>query len=322
MASVRPSTAIVAVAGSGRSGTSLFATLLQRLGAHIPQPEVHANSSNPLGFGEPRWAVEFHESLLARSRVDAQDPRPEAWSLTRGCANGPRPRSQLRSWLSTESLHGPLVVVKDPRLAWFLPLYRSVTADMGARLVVATVVRTPAEAVDSRLRAYGPRFSPTALTAGWINMMLGTEIVSRDLPRAVVTYEGLMGDWVAAFQQVDQRLGLGLVEAASEQQWETAGALIEHRLRRASPQWGDLPVPMVLRELADDTYSAMARMSNLEGGDSAEVRAGLDELRATYDSYVTECGEVLSLSGDVVMRSAMRSTVKRFYLKARRRLPG
>ena len=56
---------ILLVAGSGRSGTSLFTGLTGELGFHIPKPEVKANKSNPRGFGEPRWAVDFHNELLA-----------------------------------------------------------------------------------------------------------------------------------------------------------------------------------------------------------------------------------------------------------------
>ena len=40
---------ILVVAGSGRSGTSLFTGLTSRLGLHVPKPEVKSNRSNPTG---------------------------------------------------------------------------------------------------------------------------------------------------------------------------------------------------------------------------------------------------------------------------------
>jgi hypothetical protein len=49
---------MLVVAGSGRSGTSLFTGLTGRLGVHIPKPEVSANRSNPRSFGEPLWLVD------------------------------------------------------------------------------------------------------------------------------------------------------------------------------------------------------------------------------------------------------------------------
>ena len=59
---------VVLVAGSGRSGTSLMAGILKHMGMHVPEPEVVADTTNPRGFGEPRWVVDFHETLLKRTR--------------------------------------------------------------------------------------------------------------------------------------------------------------------------------------------------------------------------------------------------------------
>ncbi len=80
---------MLVVAGSGRSGTSLFTGLTGRLGVHIPKPEVSANRSNPRGFGEPRWLVDYHNELLSMVDVAIEDGRPEAWELTDKVAEQP-----------------------------------------------------------------------------------------------------------------------------------------------------------------------------------------------------------------------------------------
>ena len=59
---------LMLVVGSGRSGTSLFTGIMQRLGFHVPQPEVTADSTNPRGFAEPKWVVDFHTALLGAGR--------------------------------------------------------------------------------------------------------------------------------------------------------------------------------------------------------------------------------------------------------------
>ena len=64
------------VAGSGRSGTSLFSGVLQRLGYHVPQPEVPADPTNPRGFAESQWVVDFHTRLLRAAGVQVSDARP------------------------------------------------------------------------------------------------------------------------------------------------------------------------------------------------------------------------------------------------------
>jgi hypothetical protein len=67
---------LLLVVGVGRSGTSLMAGMLGQMGFHLPQPEVQANDTNPRGFGEPRWVVDFHHKLLRRRRVTVNDSRP------------------------------------------------------------------------------------------------------------------------------------------------------------------------------------------------------------------------------------------------------
>ena len=90
---------MLVVAGSGRSGTSLFTGLTGRLGVHIPKPEVSANRSNPRGFGEPRWLVDYHNELLALVDVAIEDGRPEAWELTDKVAERPELLDRLVTWL-------------------------------------------------------------------------------------------------------------------------------------------------------------------------------------------------------------------------------
>src|SRR5262245_1295555 len=51
---------LMLVVGSGRSGTSLFTGVMQRLGFYVPEPEVVADETNPTGFGEPQWVVDLH----------------------------------------------------------------------------------------------------------------------------------------------------------------------------------------------------------------------------------------------------------------------
>ena len=90
---------MLVVAGSGRSGTSLFTGLAGRLGVYIPKPEVSANRSNPRGFGEPRWLVDYHNDLLSSVDVVIEDGRPEAWELTDKVATRREALGLLVAWL-------------------------------------------------------------------------------------------------------------------------------------------------------------------------------------------------------------------------------
>src|SRR5829696_506110 len=93
---------LVLVAGSGRSGTSLFSGILQRLGLVVPQPEVPADESNPRGFAESQWVVDFHTRLLRAARVQVSDARPAAWAMTAAAGLDPAVRGELREWLRSQ----------------------------------------------------------------------------------------------------------------------------------------------------------------------------------------------------------------------------
>ncbi len=136
---------LLLVVGVGRSGTSLMAGMLGQMGFHLPQPEVQANDTNPRGFGEPRWVVDFHHKLLRRRRVTVNDSRPSAWERTYDAGAKAPVRDELRGWLAGELGHGADVVVKDPRTVWFLPLWTDVAAGLGAGTATITMLRHPAE---------------------------------------------------------------------------------------------------------------------------------------------------------------------------------
>ena len=114
---------LILVVGVGRSGTSLLAGVLGQAGLRIPQPEVRADDTNPRGFSEPRWVVDFHTRLLRERRVTVNDARPAAWDATNAAAADAAAIGELRSWLERQLAEGGITVVKDPRTAWFLPLW-------------------------------------------------------------------------------------------------------------------------------------------------------------------------------------------------------
>lgn len=271
---------LLLVAGSGRSGTSLLAGLMGRLGFHIPLPEVKADASNPQGFGEPRWAVDFHSELLRLQNVASQDGRPWAWTATEKVAAQEHTRRRLREWLEEQLSHGGRVVVKDPRLAWFLDLYVRTAEELGANVSVVTMLRHPAESIKSREMAYGKATNAVTRTAGWLNMMLGTEERTRDLPRAIVRYDDLLSDWQSALAAAEQHLAIPLAGSVPEEQLRHAGELVDVSLRRAAADWSTLALPGDVQALAQATYDALDHLAR--GEQPEEARASLDELRDRY----------------------------------------
>lgn len=297
---------LLLVAGSGRSGTSLLAGLMGRLGFHIPLPEVKADRSNPQGFGEPRWAVDFHNELLRLQNVAHEDGRPWAWAETEKVADQEHTRKRLREWLQEQFSQGGRVVVKDPRLAWFLGLYLRTAEELGASVSVVTMLRHPAESIKSREMAYGTAANAVTRAAGWLNMMLGTEECTRAISRAIVRYDDLLSDWQSALAAAEQHLAIPLVGSVPEEQLRHAGELVDVSLRRATADWSTLALPGDVQALAQATYDALDHLAR--GEQPEEARASLDELRDRYARHYEDA------------ESFARSSIRAARVEERRKL--
>jgi len=268
----RPARSLIIVAGSGRSGTSLVSGLLQRLGAHVPEPEVPADDSNPRGFAESQWVVDFHTKLLRRARMQLSDARPAAWAQTAPIGLDVEIRAQVHRFLTRQFRLADDVLIKDPRITWFLPLWRRVATELDATPRVIMMLRHPAAVVSSKQTHYEGAQGELSRAAEWINQTLFTERATRDVPRAILRYSRLLEDWTSAIASVADTLDLAVVRDAPASAIRSAHEFIDPELDRSPPEWG--AVPVALRELAEAVWEEMTR---------PEQDAGrLDELRAAY----------------------------------------
>jgi hypothetical protein len=263
---------LVLVVGVGRSGTSLLSGIFGQLGFHIPQPEVEADDTNPRGFGEPRWVVDFHSRVMADKRVTVNDSRPAAFKQTAAAAEPLR--GELLGWLRGQLDEADRVVVKDPRTVWFLDLWRACAADLGARTSFVTMLRHPAEIVASARRSYGPGLTEAGRAAAWMNVMLQTERTTRDAPRAFVRYDDLLADWMPEIRRVGARLEIPAL--ASVDREPAVDAFVDPKLHRNRTTWDDLNVPVRVRDLAEEVWA------HVQAGDQAALDGDRDGYLALY----------------------------------------
>ena len=273
---------LVLVVGVGRSGTSLLAGVLGQLGFHIPQPEVTADDTNPKGFGEPRWVVDFHTKLMRRLRVIVFDARPIAFEKTAAVTDD----DELRTWLAGELAQADDVVVKDPRTGWFLGLWQRASADAGARTVQITMLRHPAEILASARRSYGDWQSDASRAAAWLNVMLETERQTRDAARVYVRYEDLLQDWRGQMARAGHTLDLPLLTEIASERAAAVDGFVDPGLHRARTGWDELEVPASVRDLCERVWALFI------AGPDAE-RAALD---AAHEEYRTLYAEAEAIS--------------------------
>lgn len=313
---------LVLVAGVGRSGTSLMTGILGQVGFHIPQPEIGADETNPRGFGEPEWVVNFHKRVMRRLRVTVFDARPRAWEVTDAAAGDKDLRSELRQWLEGELGQAEAVVVKDPRVGWFLPLWTGSARDVGAPTSFICMLRHPAEILFSARKWYGDWQTDASRAAAWLNVMLETERKTRELPRAFVRYDDLLGDWERELRRVGGALPDPLLSGMERSRFPQVDEFVDPSLRRSQRGWDGLDVPAPVRELAERVWAEFQPLAG-GGGDTPELRSALEASHAEYGALYREAEAIAQSSVTAVKprRKAAAAPPPTLRVRVARRIP-
>jgi hypothetical protein len=295
---------LVLVLGPGRSGTSALSGALAHSGFSVPDP-IAPEDSNPVGFYEPQWVMDFHLALLKKADVRPLDSDPDAADVVAPLLKDAEVRRRLHEWLAAQLAEHERLVIKDPRLVWFLDLWVEIAGDLGQEPGFVMMLRHPSEVSSSRSEYYHSR--EITATAGWINVALLAEHITRGSSRALVGYPDLTADWRAVLTDLQQRLGLRL-DPAPDQEPHPVDGFIDPTLRRRESGWGDTSVPEGLRALGDSTFRALADLA--VDPTSLDSMGRLDVCR---DAYRVLHADAL----DVVRHHLMRE--KRAAGRARRR---
>ena len=303
-----PSTPLVLVSGSGRSGTSSLAGTLKRLGLHVPQPEVEASETNPRGFYEPQWVIDFHKRHLKELALFNIDSRPAALDLVAHHVASGTPSAELHEWLSdqltAQGLAGEQIVIKDPHAFWFAQVWEQVTAELDVDLRWLTALRHPAEVVGSRDIAYLSSQSDdlrltkeTSNVAGWVHAALLTERAGRGGRRAFVRYVDLLADWRAALAPVQQQLDLtfdtDLAAAPGERDHHAVDDFIEPSMRKSQLTWDDVRTPSWLRDMAEEVWQLLGVLT--ASPQDPDTLAALDRI---HDDYTARYADAVALTYD------------------------
>jgi hypothetical protein len=300
---------LVLVSGSGRSGTSSLAGTLKRLGLHVPQPEVEASETNPRGFYEPQWVIDFHKRHLRELALFNIDSRPAAVDLVARYLESGEPTAELREWLSGQLAErekperdkgGEQIVVKDPHAFWFAHAWEDATREVGVDLRWLTALRHPAEVVGSRDIAYLSSQSDelrltkeTSNVAGWVHAALLTEKAGRGARRAFVRYVDLLEDWRTALEPVQHQLDLSFNADLDGRDPHPVDDFIEPSMRKSQLTWDDVRTPAWLRDMAEEVWELLGTLV-AEPADAAAI----SRLDAIHEDYNARYAEAVALTFD------------------------
>ncbi|MGI8900186.1 MAG: sulfotransferase family protein [Nocardioides sp.] len=278
----------VFIVGSGRSGSSALACTLQILGMHVPAPEVPPDNTNPKGFGESQWVVDLHDRMLRRANVAVSDARPQAWFDTGKLSTNERLRETVKAWAEAQfSEDISEIVLKDPRLAWFIGLWRSAVLRSGVEPSYAVTLRPPAEVIASKQKYYSVRVSESSRAASWVNHMLHTERATRGSRRVFVRYHDLLDDWTVPIYRLGESFELEAVRTATAKELRRVHDFIDPDLRRVRGSSDDLDLPPALRTVVEETWQHLDQLVD-GSGDTAESHSVLDEIRLEYTRIYEE----------------------------------
>jgi len=177
----------VLVVGMHRSGTSALASALEAMGFTAGPPEglMAVNRENPAGYYEQQSFAHFNEEVLAHlgGGWDCPPELQEGWSTNPSIA----PLVARASKLVDSTFGSERFVLKDPRMAVLLPLWRRALLD---RCSVTMIVRDPIEVAWSLLLRNGmPMLTGLALWSSYSRAALAG---LAGLPVYVCSYEELL----------------------------------------------------------------------------------------------------------------------------------
>lgn len=201
----KPPRQALLVLGMHRSGTSAISGVLALLGAHAPKTLMEPTKDNPRGYFESTKVMKANEQVLsaAGSRWNDWGQFNPAWfdSLV-----AEQLSDSLGEVVDEEYGTAPLLLIKDPRICRFLPLWIDALRDAGIEPRIVIPVRHPlAVARSLEVRNHMGRNRSLLL---WLRHVLDAEVSSRQLPRVFVRYERLLADWPGSARRIATELGI------------------------------------------------------------------------------------------------------------------
>ena len=187
-----PGKTALVVMGMHRSGTSALARVLGLLGADLPRNLLPPQPDNPEGFWEPLELVRLHDEMLraAGSSWDDTGLIPAFWEDSQFI----RPyQKRIVETLKKDYGDSTLFVVKDPRIARFVPVITGALREAKAEPKFVIAIRNPLEVAASLKERNHFHFAKSLLL--WLDHTLRAERSTREFARTFILYDDFLRDW-------------------------------------------------------------------------------------------------------------------------------
>ncbi|MGD9971467.1 MAG: hypothetical protein AB7S77_00245, partial [Desulfatirhabdiaceae bacterium] len=195
-------TALVVI-GMHRSGTSMLAGCLHRLGVNLGTSMMAPNPSNELGYFENRDIVLIHDILLRDlgCRWDVLGNLPDDWLESEAADQAEK---KLITLIEREFSVDRLWAVKDPRICRLMPLWTRLLKRMDVQPIFTIMVRHPFEVAKSLEK----RDQFDLMKGHLLWMVHYRDALNRCLeyPHVMITYDQLLADPFSTLNRISRVL--------------------------------------------------------------------------------------------------------------------
>jgi hypothetical protein len=262
-----------------RSGTSAVTRVISLLGAALPKNLMSPlPNDNEAGFWEPRDLWKLHNQMLAEAGSRWDDWRKLDLSALPP-ARLTHYKSEIGRLIAQEYGGARLIVLKEPRICRFVPLYTGLLAEIGYQCHCVLALRNPLGVIASLAGRDGMTEGFAALL--WLRHVLDAEAATRAMPRVIVSYDALLADWQTTVRILSTRLGVEWLRAAGEVPSEI-GNFLSNELRHSAPSQRELQSRGDIAPWVKDAYEALLRA---EGNpDDMRAYSVLDRVRDEFEA--------------------------------------
>jgi len=290
------------VLGAPRSGTSAISSTLIKLGVDFGHPENFIDPTlydhNPNGFFELVWVNRLNDEILSSLGTTWVSPDllgEDSLTDERIHTFGARIEEQVQAEWPTPC---PLIGIKDPRISFLFPIWKSALARLGYEPICIIALRHPLGFVESQ-RRLSPTWSIERTLFEWVRHSLSALYFARPYDSKIVDYDRLASDPQRVVASISSWLELPPDNIAD------AAATIDLRLYHHH-----LGCASIQNKFVNDLYEALSSSDRAEtGADSATAfYDALTRLWPLVRSLLCEKDSQVDALGQSVQRLASQLT--------------
>jgi GT2 family glycosyltransferase len=273
------------VLGMHRSGTSALTRVLVRLGAALPRTVMRPKEDNPLGFCEPVKLMELHDRMLAEGgsrwddwrAFDVANLRPKRLAHY---------NKEIGRLLREEYDDASLLVLKEPRICRFVPLYIEQFDKLAIEPRFILIHRNPIAVARSLKKRNGMTEGFAALM--WLRHVLDAERATREKRRSFLSYERFVDDWCTEVERISAELAIPWPRSVDDASAEI-DAHVSHHLRHHEGIRAELDASDQIPTWIKDTYGALLALER-SGDGEREAIATLTRVHQSFDAAASTFG--------------------------------